>query len=142
MVDLDVVYEGDLHCSATHRPSSARFATDAPVDNQGRGESFSPTDLVGVALGTCMVTTMGILARKKGWAIEDTRVHVRKGMTSTPPRRIERLEVRIEMPKSSAALDHSVREELERAAHTCPVRISLLLAIEVPVEFVWPAQTI
>jgi putative redox protein len=108
------------------------------VDNQGKGESFSPTDLVATALGTCMATTMGIVSRKHGWAIDGARVAVQKHMTP-PPRRIARLDVRIDMPGTTADYDASAREELERTAHTCPVRVSLLPAIEVPIEFVWPS---
>lgn len=137
MVSIDIVYQGDLHCRAVHGPSSTQLETDAPVDNQGKGESFSPTDLVATALGTCMATTMGIVSKKRGWSIDGARFAVKKHMTP-PPRRIARLEVRIEMPASTSVYDAAVRGELERTAHTCPVRISLLDAIEVPVEFVWP----
>jgi putative redox protein len=140
MVDIDVVYETDLHCVATHGPSSAKVATDAPVDNQGRGESFSPTDLVATALGTCMATVMGILAKKQGWTIEGARLHVKKDMVKVGPRRIARLEVRAEMPENTARLDATARAALEHSANTCPVRLSILDAIEVPIEFVWPAS--
>ena len=77
MIDIDVVYEGELHCAATHRPSGAQVATDAPVDNHGRGESFSPTDLVATALGTCMATVMGILANKQNLPIAGARLNVK-----------------------------------------------------------------
>lgn len=136
MVDIDIRYEEDLHCVAVHGPSSASLATDAPVDNHGKGQSFSPTDLVGAALGTCMLTVMGILSKKKGWAIEGARVHVRKIMVTTGPRRIARLEVRLDMP-TTAPSDPDARAMLENSANTCPVRLSLLDAIEVPIEFVW-----
>lgn len=139
MVDIDVLYEADLHCIATHGPSRVTLATDAPIDNHGRGESFSPTDLVATALGTCMATLMGITARRRGWAIDGARLHVRKGMTQSPPRRIARLEVRVDMPSSTARLDAAARAELEHAANTCPVRLSILGAIEVPIDFAWPA---
>ena len=138
MVDIDVVYESDLHCVATHGPSKLTLVTDAPVDNHGRGEGFSPTDLVATALGTCMATFMGILAQRKSWAIEGARLHVRKEMTKEGPRRIARLECRLEMPAITASLDASARNQLEHAARTCPVRLSIADAIEVPVEFVWP----
>ena len=139
MVDIDVRYEGELRCIATHGPSSATISTDAPVDNHGRGESFSPTDMVAAALGTCMLTVMGIRAKKEGWAIEGTRVHVKKGMTTTGPRRIARLEVRVEMPAIAMDLDERAREILEHTANTCPVRLSILDAIEVPIEYEWRA---
>jgi len=134
MVHIDVRYEGALRCHAVHGPSGEKLATDAPVDNQGRGESFSPTDLVATALGTCMATIMGIVADRHGWNIDGTRMSVAKEMTSEGPRRIRRLEVVVE---SAAALDENARKTLENAAHTCPVRLSLLPAIDVPVEFRW-----
>ncbi len=141
MVDIDIRYSGDLHCSAVHRPSRTQLETDAPVDNQGRGESFSPTDLVATALGTCMATTMGIVSRRKSYAIEGLRVHVKKVMTTSPPRRIARLEVELALPAAlGVALDAAARADLEHTAHTCPVRLSLLDAIEVPVEFDWEAS--
>lgn len=141
MVDIDIIYEGDLHCSAAHRPSQARLETDAPVDNQGRGQSFSPTDLVATGLGTCMATVMGIVARKKGYVIDGLRIHVRKLMTSSPPRRITRLEAELSLPAAlGAALSPEARAELERTAHACPVRLSLLEAIEIPIEFDWQGK--
>jgi uncharacterized OsmC-like protein len=66
MVEVNAIYEGELHCSAEHGPSGAFIQTDAPVDNHGKGEAFSPTDLVGTAMGTCMLTIMGIYAKQKG----------------------------------------------------------------------------
>jgi len=140
MVDINVVYEGDLHCNAQHGPSAVILATDAPVDNRGRGESFSPTDLVATGLGTCMATTMGIVAKDRGYPIEGAKIHVKKHMTAAPPRRIARLAVRIEMPAATAGLDEAARHDLEHTAHTCPVRISLLDAIEVPIDFTWPER--
>jgi putative redox protein len=136
MVKIDVRYEGGLRCHAVHGPSGEELSTDAPVDNQGRGESFSPTDLVATALATCMATIMGIVADRHGWNIDGTRMSVAKEMTSEAPRRIRRLEVVVE---SAAALDENARKTLENAAHTCPVRLSILPAIEVPVEFRWSA---
>jgi putative redox protein len=137
VVDIYLEYQGDLHCRAVHGPSSAVLVTDAPVDNQGRGESFSPTDLVATGLGTCMATVMGILARKQGYALEGTRVHVKKKMTAALPRRIAELAVEITLPKSATLSVAGDRAALEREAHQCPVRLSLLDAIEVPVRFDW-----
>jgi putative redox protein len=139
-VDIYMRYDGGLRCSATHGPSKADLATDAPVDNHGRGESFSPTDLVATALGTCMLTTMGIAANKRGHVIDGIRVHVSKEMTATPPRRIARLPTSLDVPQAVAeALDAEARAELEHTAHTCPVRISLSDAIDVPITFRWGA---
>jgi len=140
VVDIDITYDGALHCSAVHRPSSAELATDAPKDNRGRGESFSPTDLVATGLGTCMATVMGILARDRDYRLEGMRVHVKKVMTP-PPRRIARLEVEISVPApATQSLPFEARAELEHVAHTCPVRLSLLEAIEVPVRFDWHSE--
>ena len=137
MVDIYLEYEGDLHCRAEHGPSSAVLATDAPVDNQGRGQTFSPTDLVATGLGTCMATVMGILARSRGYSLEGTRVHVKKTMTSSGPRRIAELAVHVTLPKRATDSAVDGRADLERAALECPVRLSLLDAIKVPVAFDW-----
>jgi len=111
--------------------------TDAPVDNQGKGAAYSPTDLVATALATCMATTMGILAKRRDFAIEDTRINVRKHMTQSPPRRIERLEVSVVMSEKARSLDAESRAALELAANTCPVRLSLLEALDVSTQFDW-----
>lgn len=134
MVKIQLEYEGELHCKAVHGPSGAELNTDAPVDNQGRGESFSPTDLVATALGSCMLTVMGILARTQGIDMAGAKATVEKEMTSTAPRRIQSLRVRIEMPKGIREED---RVKLERAAHTCPVHRSLHPDVEKPIEFIW-----
>lgn len=138
MVDIYMRYEGGLHCSAVHGPSAVQLATDAPRDNQGKGESFSPTDLVATALGTCMLTTMGIAARRKGWNLDGIELHVKKEMTKDPPRRIERLTARFDVPRAvSAALDEQARSELEHIAHTCPVALSLHQTVDVDTVFGW-----
>jgi putative redox protein len=134
MVKIEIGYEGELHCSATHTPSGATLATDAPVDNEGRGASFSPTDLVATALGTCMATTMGIAAKRKGIALEGMALEVQKEMTSAAPRAIAALRTRIEIP---LAPDHPDRPLLEAAALGCPVHRSLHPDVAKPVEFVW-----
>jgi uncharacterized OsmC-like protein len=138
VVDIFMRYEGELRCVARHAPSTSTLTTDAPVDNQGKGTSFSPTDLVATALGTCMLTTMGIVARKNGWNIDGIELHVQKHMAKQPPRRIERLPVAFTVPKAVAsALDAAARGELEHTARTCPVALSIRDAIEVPVHFDW-----
>jgi putative redox protein len=137
VVDIYVEYEGDLHCRAQHGPSAAVLGTDAPVDNQGRGASFSPTDLVATGLGTCMLTVMGILAKKRGYDLQGTRVHVKKSMTHVPPRRIAELAVEVTFPPSATQSVADARAELEQAANQCPVRLSLLDAIAVPTRFDW-----
>jgi putative redox protein len=134
MVNIQVEYQGELHCKATHGPSGAELNTDAPKDNQGRGESFSPTDLVATALGACMLTIMGIAARTQNIDISGATASVEKEMTATPPRRIERLTVKIHVPRSPSPAD---KEKLERAAHTCPVHKSLHPDVQIPIEFTW-----
>lgn len=135
MVSITVDYAGDLRCRARHGPSGAALSTDAPVDNQGLGQSFSPTDLVATALVTCMLTVMGIAARSRGWVLDGARGSVEKHMVADPHRRIARLPVRIEMP---AGLPKEARAALERAALACPVHQSVNPAIERPVTFVYP----
>jgi len=133
-VHLEVRYEGDLHCSAVHGPSSSRLATDAPVDNQGRGETFSPTDLVATSIGACMLTVMGIYARPRGISLEGARASVDKEMTTTGTRRIDRLAVRVQLP---AALDDKTRSALEQVAKLCPVAASLHPDVRVDLTFAY-----
>jgi putative redox protein len=137
VVDIFLEYQGDLHCQAQHGPSAAVLVTDAPVDNHGRGASFSPTDLVATALGSCMLTVIGILAQKRGYQLEGTRVHVKKTMTSSAPRRIAELAVELTLPPSATSSVAAGRAELELVANQCPVRLSLLDAIVVPTHFDW-----
>jgi putative redox protein len=134
MVQIQLEYQGDLHCNAVHGPSGTTLNTDAPKDNQGRGESFSPTDLVATALGSCMLTVMGIMARTLNIDIAGSTATVDKEMTTTPPRRIKQLAVKIHVP-------HNVSEEnrlkLERAVQTCPVHKSLHPDMQIPISFTW-----
>lgn len=134
MVKIQVTYQGALRTVARHGPSDTQLITDAPVDNHGKGESFSPTDLVATALGTCMLTVMGIYAQRHEIDITNASVVVEKEMTAVPVRRIARLSVEIQMPLSG---DHPQREILERTALTCPVMESLHPDVEKPVRFVW-----
>jgi putative redox protein len=134
MVAIQLEYQGDLHCKAVHGPSATELCTDAPKDNQGRGESFSPTDLVATALGSCMLTIMGIQARTLEIDITGSTATVEKEMTATPPRMIARLKVKIHVPH---AISHKNRLKLERAAHTCPVHKSLHPDVQMPIEFIW-----
>ena len=134
MVTIDIEYQGDLRCEAVHQSSGTHLKTDAPKDNQGKGESFSPSDLVATALGTCMLTIMGIAARNMNIDIKGTRVTVQKEMVLTPVRRIGKLTVKISVP---GRLTGEQKQKLENAAHTCPVHKSLHPDIHIPVEFVW-----
>ena len=134
MVAIQLEYQGDLHTRAVHGPSQTGLSTDAPKDNQGRGESFSPTDLVATALGSCMLTVMGIMARTLEIDITGATATVEKEMTPAPPRRIGSLATRIHMPH---VVSDEHRQRLERAAHTCPVHKSLHPDIQTPIEFTW-----
>ncbi len=131
----EVTYTGDLRTEAVHLRSGNRLITDAPVDNRGKGEAFSPTDLVATALASCMLTIMGIRARDKGWAIEGARATVNKIMASNP-RRIARVEIDIHLPSGKTWTDEQ-RHVLEEAARTCPVCRSLHPELEVAVRFHW-----
>jgi putative redox protein len=126
MTLIDSVYSGGLRCRSSHQPSGSALDTDAPTDNQGKGERFSPTDLVATALSTCMLTIMGIVAERHGWALEGCTARVEKTMTSEPPRRIALLSVWVQLP---AALDEQQRAVLRRAAEACPVKRSLQGAV-------------
>jgi putative redox protein len=134
MVTIQIQYQGDLRCEAVHEPSGTHLNTDAPKDNMGKGESFSPSDLVATALGTCMLTIMGIAARSLQVDLIGTRVTVQKEMVATPLRRIGKLAVKIAVPTK---LTDEQKQKLEQAALTCPVHKSLHPDIQTPVEFVW-----
>jgi uncharacterized OsmC-like protein len=131
-VTVDVVYEGDLECTLTHGPSSDRLRTDAPVDNRGRGAHFSPTDLVGAAMGSCTLTVMGIVARDRGWDMKGATARVVKDMGAEPRRHIAKLTLDITLP---IALDEKARTSLERTARTCPVQASMGELTEVVLNF-------
>lgn len=134
MVKITGDYQGELHCSARHEPSGSVLATDAPRDNQGRGESFSPTDLVATALGTCIMTTMAIAARKHGVELKGIRFETTKEMSTDTPRRIVRLATQIWMPIPQA---HPNAKALEAAGHACPVHRSLHPDVAAPITFHW-----
>lgn len=139
MVQIQMKYEGGLRCTAVHGPSKTKLSTDAPVDNQGKGESFSPTDLVGTALGTCILTTMAIVAERHGWKMEGSEAVVVKHMVADPARRIGKLVVTIRM---RGTFDERARETLERTAHTCPVHRSLTPNVEIPMTFEWDSSSV
>ena len=134
MVEIKLTYEGELHCSATHTPSGNTLVTDAPVDNNGRGQAFSPTDLVATALASCMATVIGIVAKRKGIAVEGLTIVVRKFMSDDPPRRINRLELDLSLPLPASHPDCKI---LESAAHSCPVYHSIHPDIEVVMHWSW-----
>jgi putative redox protein len=115
-------YEGGLRCSCVHEASGTQLHTDAPVDNQGRGESFSPTDLVATALVSCILTILGIVAEREGIALEPCSARVEKTMTASGVRRIALLEVWISLPSH---LSGEQRQRLQHAGEGCPVKRSL-----------------
>jgi putative redox protein len=134
MVKITGEYQGGLHCMVRHEPSSATFATDAPKDNQGRGEAFSPTDLVATALGSCIATTMAIAGRKNGFELPPLRFETTKEMSTDAPRRIVRLATQIWMPIPE---NHPAAQMLVAAGHACPVHQSLHPSVEKPITFHW-----
>ena len=137
MVEITAVYQGELRCEATHGPSGNTLLTDAPVDNQGKGETFSPTDLVATALGTCMLTILGIVGQRHELDLAGARVRVEKHMATEGPRRIGRLPVTIEISNDPEA---EVRQIVEKAILACPVHRSLHPDIDSPVKIVWGAK--
>ena len=134
MVEIKLAYEGELHCSAIHLPSGNTLVTDAPLDNNGRGQAFSPTDLLATALGSCMATVIGILAKRKELAVEGMTVNVRKFMSEDQPRRVKRLELDLQIPLPAS---HPDRKLLESAARGCPVHHSIHPDIEVVMNWLW-----
>lgn len=135
MTTVRIGYEGGLRCSCEHVRSGAQLRTDAPIDNHGLGQGFSPTDLVATALGTCMITVMGIKAESKGWSLEGVSCDVLKEMKEAP-RRVGRIDILITMPSQ---LDSDQRELLEMTAITCPVAKSLADELEQVVQFKYEA---
>lgn len=135
MVEMNAVYQGEKHCELTHAPSRSSIETDAPKDNLGRGERFSPTDLVAAALASCALTTMAIFAEREGLEVDITgaRARVLKDMTSNP-RRIAALPLEITMP---SGIPKEYRARLEEVAHGCPVARSLHADVRVPISFVY-----
>lgn len=129
------VYLGELRCESTHILSGSKIYTDAPPDNQGKGASFSPTDLVATATATCMLTIMGIKARDHNWNINGTRAEVVKIM-SDQPRRISGLSITVHMPEAFIA-DDKCRTLLENAARNCPVILSLSSDMHKDIRFIW-----
>ncbi len=130
-----VIYEGDLRTVATHLQSGTTIETDAPVDNQGKGERFSPTDLVATALGACMATTMGIKARDMEVDLRGMQLSILKIM-KPDPRRIAGINIVFQFP-DTLRVDEKQRTILERTAHTCPVMYSIHPDLEVKIEFNW-----
>lgn len=134
MVKITGEYQGELHCVAVHGPSGETLNTDAPKDNQGRGEAFSPTDLTATSFATCIATTLAIVARRQGVELRGLKYEVTKEMSADGPRRIVRLATQLWLP---VAKTPELAALLERTAANCPVHLSLNPAIERPVTFHW-----
>lgn len=139
MMTSTVVYEGNLRTVCTHLRSGNMVETDAPVDNNGKGERFSPSDLVATALGSCMLTIMGMRAREMDVDLTGVKIEVEKIMKADP-RRISGINLTFHFPES-LQLDEKQRTILERAAHTCPVIYSINPDIAVNVNFQWRVLT-
>ena len=136
MTTSSVTYLGELRTRCEHLQSGNSFITDAPTDNQGRGEAFSPTDIVATALASCMLTIMGIKARDLNIDLTGSRAEVSKHM-SADPRRISGIDIELQLPEQVTDPD---RKKLERAALACPVHQSLHPDIEKNISFNWNQQ--
>lgn len=135
MIHQNITYIGELRCEATHGPSGVELITDAPTDNQGKGESFSPTDLVVTALATCILTTVDMIARREHVKLEGTRIYAEKHMSTDAPRRIVKILLRFDMP---AGIPLQFRPKVNAAAASCPVKQSIHPDIVVDSEFRYP----
>lgn len=138
MKTATVTYTGQLRTEAVHLASGSSLLTDAPTDNNGRGEAFSPTDLVATSLGACMLTIMGIVAAREGIMLEGSRAEIQKHMAAGGPRRIGGIDVALYL-KTAAPLTPQQQQKLENAAHTCPVACSLHPDIAQGLTFFWEA---
>ena len=130
-----ITYLGNLRTEATHLQSGEKIITDAPLDNKGRGEAFSPTDLLATSLGNCMLTVMGIAAQEKGINMEGTTCSIKKVMAADP-RRVSEVHTQITFPHLYSDKDRAI---LEHTAKTCPVLLSLHPDIKKIIEFQYPA---
>ena len=130
-----VVYKGGLRCECTHLQSGTVIETDAPTDNRGKGERFSPTDTLCVALATCVVTTMALKANDMGIDLKGTHIDIKKHMLSEP-RRIGKIDVSLKLP-ASLQLDEKDKTILQRVGDNCPVAKSLHPDLQVNIEYHW-----
>ena len=134
MAKIDIYYTGNLSTRSVHSENGAEIVTDAPKDNQGRGEMFSPTDLVGAALGSCVLTLIGIAAQKLKVDISGIRAEVEKEMVAKPARRIGKITVSVSCPRDFSA---DIKSQLEKAGSLCPVHHSLHPEIIQEFHFSW-----
>ena len=136
MPTVKITYLGDLRTTSTHLQSGNQLITDAPTDNMGKGEAFSPTDLLATATGTCMLTTMAIVAQRDEIELFGSEVEVTKIMSQTPPRKVARLEINLKLKTNIALTDEQIKK-LENTAHKCPVSLSLHPEVEQVIFFEW-----
>ncbi len=130
-----IIYNGDLRTTMTHLQSGSTVITDAPTDNHGKGEAFSPTDLLATALASCMLTTMAIGTMTRGINIDGASAAVTKVMSAAPPRRVAKVEITITMPDKNYS--EQEKELLEKIALACPISRSLHPDLEQALIFVW-----
>lgn len=133
MVNISSIYTGQKHCEATHGPSEAKLQTDAPKDNNGLGQTFSPTDLLATAVGTCILTTVAIFAEKENISIIGATSYTEKVMTP-PPRRVASLKTICKFPNS---IPEEFKKRIPEIAEQCPVKKSLHPDVQVPVEILF-----
>ena len=129
-----VVYNGDLRTTCTHLRSNSSFETDAPIDNNGKGERFSPTDLMATSLATCMITVMGIKAKTMGFDLNDVRLDVEKIMKAEP-RRVGGINITFHIPDHLKEIDDKTKQILKHTGNTCPVQHSIHPDIEVNINW-------
>ena len=134
MVNISSTYENGLRCIAKHGPSGVEIVTDAPLDNHGRGLSFSPTDLLATSLGTCMMTTMAIVAERAGLDLTGSTLHIEKHMAALPVRKVARVVVVIHVP---VAIEETMRQRLIAAANACPVHHSVHPDLVIDLTIQW-----
>lgn len=132
-----VIYNGDLRTTCTHLKSDSHFETDAPTDNTGKGERFSPTDLLATSLAACMITVMGIKARTMGFDLNDVKVEVLKTMKAEP-RRVSGIDLTFHFPDNLKDIEDTTKIILKNTGNTCPVMKSIHPDLEVKVNWgVW-----
>ncbi|MGB2868545.1 MAG: OsmC family protein [Bacteroidota bacterium] len=135
MVPQSTLYLGELRCKATHGPSKVELTTDAPTDNHGRGQSFSPTDLVVTALSTCMITTAAITAQRDGVKLDGTKIYAEKHMSTDAPRRIAKIVTHLYV---APGIPVDYRPKFETLVQTCPVAKSIHPDIALDLKFTYP----
>lgn len=134
MVKMTGTYDGNKKCSMKHE-EGATLKTDAPKDIGGEASAFSPTDLLGASLGSCVLTTMAMFAERRNIDLTGARFEVQKEMIKEPERRVGKLPIKIFLPASK--VPQEMRETLERVGQTCPVKKSLNPEIDIPIEYVY-----